>query len=146
DRAATPGPFCLVHRNIGVPDNFVSGAVGGDRIADHNTNARPRVNLAGKHVVSRRQRLEELFGNPDDVTRALEIVDENEELVAPEAADQHIIYARDAGLAGPQGALQAPADLPQQLVASLVTQSVVDEFEAIEIQKEYGELQLFPGS
>ncbi len=87
-----------------------------------------------------------MFGNPDDVTRALEIVDENEELVAPEAADQHFIYARDASLAGPQGALQAPADLPQQLVASLVTQSVVDEFEAIEIQKEYGELQLFPGS
>ena len=63
-----------------------------------------------------------MFRNPDDVTRALEIVDENEELVAPEAADQYIMDARDTGLAGLRAPCRRRLIRRNGSVASLVTQ------------------------
>ena len=66
------------------------------------------------------------IGHPRRLVRIVEVVEQQRELVAAHPSD---------GVAGPQRRLQPPADGHQQPVAGEVAERVVDELEAIEVEK-----------
>src|SRR6201999_1662851 len=67
----------------------------------------------------------------------VQAIDQDEELVTAEPADQSCLETCAAAIHRPQRHLQPLADLPQQLIARLVTQGVIHRLESIEIKKQH---------
>ena len=82
----------------------------------------------------RRDLVEDLAGERRHVL-LLEVREEEDELVAPDARD---------GVAGPHAPAEARRDLPQDLVADPVPHRVVHELEAVEVEEEHGEPRAGP--
>ena len=117
-----------VHGEIGVPQDllgmFVFARTG--RYAD----AGRRYNLVVAEANRAHKRLLDTICNGGRLFHVLHTVQENDELITPEARD---------GIVGSDNLAQPPCDGHQQLVAQRVTQAVVDHLEAIEVQEEHRE-------
>ena len=119
-----------VHRKVGADQEIVIGcAVGGtDRNADADADGR----MVALELEGNLQRLDHLAGTEARGLDRLHPSDDGDELVAPDPGEQTF-----AGSAlGRQQIAQALGHHPEQLVASLVPESVVDGFEAIEVEEE----------
>src|SRR3954452_454770 len=71
------------------------------------------------------------MGDRAGAALALEVLTEDDELVAAEAGDR---------VRGPQRVLEAPGDVAQEAVAGGVAERVVDELEAVEVHEQHGDV------
>ena len=122
-----------VHRGVGVAEQpvRVAAAVAGDGDADAGRQRH-------RDAPGRERRGERRL-QPEGQRRRLvgvAVAGEDEELVAAEAAD---------GVAGPHLLDQPARDLPQQRVAELVAEGVVDGLEAVEVEHQEGGALLVGG-
>src|ERR1700730_5076187 len=65
------------------------------------------------------------------------MIDQDEELVTPKPADQPCLETCADEISHPQRHLQPLSDLPQQLIACLVTQGVIHRLESIKVEKQH---------
>ena len=91
-------------------------------------DARGHVELAPVEDERRPQHLPQLLGDLGGVLDVVDRLDEDRELVAPEASQ---------GVALPHVACEAPRDLPEQAIARRVAQAVVDHLEPVEVEEQH---------
>ena len=115
-----------VHRDVGVAQHFTGVGVGNRTRRD--ADARARVDLGAGDLA---QHAEQPLGQRDGVVDAAGAFDQDRELVAAQSRD-HVARSHMV--------LDALRDLHQELVADAVTQAVVDQLKAIEIEEQYAEL------
>ena len=121
----------LVHGDVGIAQHgfgrLVAHAAAGD--ADAGTG----VELGACDVNRQLQGGQQALGQVDRHGIAFEVQCQHRELVAAEPGDDVV---------GPELVLQTARHLHQELVAGVVTQAVVDELEAIKVQKHHGKALL----
>ena len=123
--AALLGP---VHRGVGVADQQLG--VDGSRVGgpgDGDADAGGDEVVGAAHRVGLGEGGGDAIGDRDRLVLVGEAVDEDAELVAAEAGDD---------VAGPQVGAQPRRDRPQQLVAGVVADAVVDQLEVVEVEEE----------
>ncbi len=135
----------LVHRGVRVAHHLLGPAVAG--VAEHHADAGGGDDLAAVEVVGLGERLEQALGHGDGVLGTLQPLERDQELVPAEAGGGpgRLLQVPVAGpgvggggdVLGPELALDALGDGPQQAVAGLVAQRVVDDLEAVEVQEEH---------
>jgi hypothetical protein len=126
---ALAGGLRGVHRGVGVPQQGVgvgrvarAGGGDADARADGDLPAGDRDGLG--------DRLDQAVGDALGVADAVQVVEEDRELVPAEAGD---------GVVGPQRRGEPAGDGDEQLVPGLVAVRVVDLLEAVEVDEEDGE-------
>ena len=117
-----------VHRRVGVADQHVRvGGLAGRGTGDGDPEAGgDEVVGAGDHVGLGEGR-RDAIGDRDRLVLVGETVDQDPELVAAEAGDD---------VPRPQVGPQPRRDRPQQLVAGVVAEAVVDQLEVVEVEEE----------
>jgi len=81
------------------------------------------------------------LGDEDGVIFAFEVVEEDGEFIAAEAGDGFVGFGGD-GVGGAEAAAEAIADGDEEAVAGGVAETVVDDFETVEIEKKHGEAEI----
>src|SRR5581483_1296263 len=120
-----------VHRRIGVAQEVFRVLV--TERAVRNADADGRKNLIPVQVEGLFEQLLNPLGHLTGFADS-DFIEQDRELVAAEPRNR---------VAGPEAVFQAARDRDQQVIADHVPQTVVDDFEAVEIQEEDGELPLF---
>jgi len=95
------------------------------------------MHLIALDVIDGSQRVQQAFGDAGGVAGCLEVVDQQQELIAAEAAYHVARFIEREGIGGAQFAPQALRDLPQEFIAGFVSEGVVDELEPIEVQEHH---------
>ena len=130
--AVAPLGLGPVHRGVGVAQQFFAEAI--PRLPKRDADARRRKQLAATEPQRLAERLQDLRGQRFTLLYMREGIDQDRELVAAEARDYPAI---------PERVGDAAADLDQHLVASGVTDAVVDQLESVEIQEQHRERRAF---
>ena len=81
------------------------------------------------------QAFEDPVGEVQNDLRGFDVVDEADELVSPDPGD---------GICLAQTALQPAGDCDQELIPDLVTQAIVDVFEAVDVEEKDAEPRIRP--
>ena len=123
--AALLGP---VHRRVGVADQQLGvGRLAACRPGDGDADAGGDEMVGAAHRVGLREGARHPVGDRQRLVLVGEPVDEDAELVAAEAGDD---------VAGAQVGAQARRHRPQQVVAGVVADAVVDQLEVIKVEEE----------
>ena len=127
--AGLAGQLGLVHRGVGVAQHV--GGRGVTHAAEGDADAGAGDDFVVANVERPAQRLEQALGQADRLAVAVQVFGQHGELVATQPR-HHVL--------GPQMLLDAPRHLDQKVVAHRMAQAVVDELEAVKVQKDQAEL------
>src|SRR6186713_2323845 len=100
--------------------------------------------LVLEDAVSGRERVEQSLGHPYCIARGPQVIDQNQELIATEAAHEVGTHFNHARVPDAQRSSQTPGNLTQQLIPGLVAQCVIDDLETIEIKEQHRAACLLP--
>ena len=122
---AAPELLGSVHRQIGFADQVP--CTGLARPGAGDPDARPDLQLVAMYEERLGDRGPRAFGDTERLALPAQVLAQDHELV-PSVADH--------GVARPQGPLQAPRHLDQQVVAGVVAEAVVDALEPVKIEEQ----------
>ena len=117
-----------VHRQVGVTQHFVGGAVA--EVAEGDADAAAGHQLGAVDYHRRRQHVEQPLRQRQRSVGRADVFEQHREFVAAEARHQ---------VARPHAVGQPACHLAQQQVAGDVAQTVVDELEAVEVEEHHRE-------
>ncbi len=126
--AGPPEVLGAVHGGVGVAQELLGGCPGA---AECDAHARGGEQLATRQRDRLVQHLDDAFGELDRFGDVLDVLAHDHELVAAEPGD---------GVGRADRAHEPSRDLEQQLVADDVTETVVHELEAVEVEEEHGDV------
>ena len=86
----------------------------------------------------RRERRQQSIGDGQRILRVVELIEQDDELVAAQPGGAGGVAAGGDAVAAPQRLAQSLGNLLEQLVAHLVSQAIVDQLEAVEVQIQDG--------
>ena len=142
DRTAAAGVLGLVHGDVGVPYYLLCATFAFE--AGDDSDAGHRMDLVAKDVVTGSECIQQPLGDLDRLAGLVNPVDQDQELIPAETTDDIRIHVGRAEGTQSEGGLQTARDLTQQLIARLMTQCVVHQLEAVEIEKQHGTTVLLP--
>ena len=134
EHRAAIAPFRLgpVHRGVCVAQQFFAETIA--RLPERDADARRRKQLAAAEPQRLADRHQDVRGQRFALLHMRKRIDQDRELVAAEARDYPAI---------PEHVADATTDLDQHLVASGVTDAVVDQLESVEIEEQDRERRAF---
>ena len=124
--AAAAALLGAVHRGVGVAQQVLGERVGA--LGDRDPDARGDEVLAGGEDDRLVDRLRDALGHPDRLVRAVELLADDEELVAAEPGDR---------VGGPHRVVQPRRQRHEQVVAGGVAERIVDELELVEVGEQH---------
>jgi hypothetical protein len=128
----------VVHGGVGVAEHVVRPPVAPGTRDDADAGRRDDVVVAD--LVRRRQRLLEPLGHHDGVGVLRDAIEQDHELVTAEPGGNVAVAKVRCRVAGSQVAREPLGDADQQQITDLVAKAVVDDLEAVKVQKEHGVL------
>lgn len=125
----------FVHGGIGVAEHIFGGLSG--HLAGDDADAGGADDFAVHEVEGLSEEREDTFGDDIGVLFGVEAFEEDDELIAAEASGECVGLSAD-GVGGSDGVSEAGGDFGEEEVAGGMSEAIVDEFEAIEIEEEDG--------
>ena len=126
----------LVHGEVGVAHESLGGGVAVVARGESQADAGRHVEPHAVHDERRAQAGAQPVGQVDRLRHADDVTQDDHELVAADAGDQ---------VAGPHVGVQAFGHLDQQFVAVAVSERVVDQLEAVEVEVQDGHVGVVDG-
>ncbi len=139
DMAGAAGGFGMVHRGVGVAQQFLGGRV--IRVAIDDADADGGVELMAFEIDGLGELALDALGDERGIVFGFEIVEEDGEFIAAKAGDGVGGFGGD-GIGGAEATAEAIADGDQQSITGGVAEAVVDDLEAIQIQKKHGKMEI----
>ncbi len=112
------------------------GGVFVTRRADRNADARGHEDLVSTEIAWAHHFFDQTLSDQRGVADSANVFQENREFVTPQPGQEVLVFVSGYGIGSAQAPLKPAANLHQELVADHVPETVVDHFEAIQIQEE----------